>query len=95
MDDLIAYNLELPLRLPKDVKVKDVTVDIRVDPPIAACALYGYDVDGDLRGLQVHGSHSGVTLPFVGPQVYVAFMDGMMFIEIDVVGWTPADEAAS
>ena len=95
MEDLIQYNLEVALRVPKGVQFTDVTVNIEIQPYIGSCVLYGWGADEQLHALEVQGSHDNVTLPFAKPDIYVAYLEGVQLVLVETVKWTEAGAATA
>jgi hypothetical protein len=85
--DEITYNLEAHLAVPEDVATDNIKVRVTIEPVGAGVIIYGYDAFGGLQPVQIMNS-GVVELPFVNPQIYVRYLDGVSTFQWEVVGWS-------
>ncbi len=86
-DQQITYNIERKLSVPDGIALDAIMVRVEITPATAGCLIYGWTATGDLAYVEVHGAQTDVELPFVNPQIYVKYLEGLEHFRISTLGW--------
>lgn len=81
------YDSEFELSAPHGGKLKNILIDVDIQPQSASCVIYGITADGHTEGVTVLGGHHQVSLPFAHPKIYVKHNCPLEHIWIGTIGY--------
>lgn len=81
------FDHKAKLSVPDGIELDAILVTVEIEPPTAACLIYGH-LDQDSMGcVEVAGGRSDMELPFVRPEVFVLYLQGLKHLKIHTRGW--------
>jgi hypothetical protein len=84
MTDL-QYHIVVDLPAPEGVN--SYFVAVKMSPKDGACIVYGYDREGDIQPIEIHGSIEKLELPYCNPKIWIRYLPGLESFEMTLVGW--------